>query len=448
MNILLNAAIVCWILVLQYAGTLVKTSYTLLLSAGAIAIAAIYGRAFQRRLSETAPVITLNRRSASPMLICVLTTIAVKWVIDVANHWAIDPISALVIGSNDAFIYLLAVVLLKISTKQSWVVIPASLGIGIAFYAVTNLVAFNLGVIPDRGIQQAYAAIATGRERFLAPFGPGLNNFANIVSVGVACCIFSIRPLMLGRHFGLAIATAAAAAVSIYTVVLVEMRAGLLSFLMALVWNSVKSLRIKGTLALLTALLIPLLPVVSYSGWLAKVLTLELPDSVVSRIQRSSEDIGSLGGRDEMWAYGIDQIRSGAVGVLGQGLNRDAGAVVSEASKDNFGGVAFSYHNGAIELIVVYGLGFGVIATCVMLACFVSGGVRATADSQESHSTALGSCSDGCFGILICIAMLNVFEAFAATAVFWAAIATILAVKLRNRICGGFVRKCEALPCG
>ena len=176
-------------------------------------------------------------------------------------------------------------------------------------------------------------------------------------------------------------------------------------------------------------------PIAFTTGFASSVFDDWAPDFAISYAQRNDRDFASAGGRTPIWEQGMDLVLSGQVGLFGEGvLGRDPGAVVDEAMRSQFGGASFSYHNGPLDGLIVYGVMVGALMIMLLLVAAYAISSPSRFDSPAAWEV------NACGGVLGGVLILNWLEAFSGAAVFWCVI--LLVYRLRfpaaSRLIGHF----------
>jgi hypothetical protein len=426
-RILVAAILSGGIILLQYLGSLIKTSLALALSFAVIGLGFMAGN--HARTASRQPVATLGHSSASHWLrrlVFLLVGIAVyKLAYDWLDMFPSEPKFATVQLVKEVCLYGAFLVLLaRFGPRQTADCISA-LGLGIAGYGLVNMLAFQLGIIPEQLTFQAFDSISSGRERMLAPFGPGLNSFGNMIATGMLFCLAGAWEFWKTQRRENAILAGLGCLACLGILIRVELRSALIALVFGVLWQVARGARMRRFLRIGSALTMIVLPIMAGTVLFSDLLHLVVPSFLEDTFQRGSQDFATFGGRSPIWEYGVETIRSGAPGIFGQGLsNRDASLVVAESLRETFGHVAFSFHNGAIEVVIVYGFVFGTLGLLAMVVAATSLPLQSRSDPGPKESGR----TDMLAGLAAGLVVLNFFEAFAAMSFFWAGLILLYAL--------------------
>lgn len=321
---------------------------------------------------------------------------------------------------NDSFALLACLLVFMSYDKSEAGERLASAGLGISIYCVCNVIAFSAGfVAPEVRSAAMQSTLTTITERMWAPFGPGLNNFGTIAASGFGLCALGGTILWRKHRKSDALIVYAGGVGCLNALRLVEMRASMVAVLFVLVYHGLGKNWLRSAAVCMVVFLPVIVPLVATQPVTAGLL--ERAGSIygLERLQRSSGDFASFGGRLIMWEYGLGMVFNGTVGWCGLGMgNRDAGVVAAAGVQETFGMAAFSFHNGFVESLVVYGpvmgiLGLGLIVFCVLYTTEWKNSCKAPSAAGSEHEAA------GCVGAICLLMSLNIFDAYVDLPIFW-----------------------------
>ena len=303
----------------------------------------------------------------------------------------------------------------------------AFMAAALAFYSIGNVIGYQLGMAPHIATYGTVKAIdgSSIMERIIVPFGPGLNNFGCFLALGIQVNLIAAWLAWRARD-GLLMLIAIIGVLSCsYVIFLAQIRSGLIGLFFAVGFVAAP-LHLKRWIALGAGLGMLLLPVAFFRLAAVNWLPAIVPHSLEERIERNANEFVVLGGRAYIYDYGLDLLLKGEVGLTGMGMvKRDSSPVAAEFAAD-VEGATLSFHNGALEILIVYGPLIGCCLLGVILAPLflrVPNGWRSEQDSYVAMQGVLGS---------LCVT--SYLEAFTSMWIFWmvAIVAIVSLVQLKK----------------
>lgn len=295
------------------------------------------------------------------------------------------------------------------------------LAMAFAVYCGINLVGYKMDAAADQG-EGVYEAIGgTLAKRMLAPFGPGLNGFGSLAVFGSQVNLFALWLAWKNRQRLLILLSFLGMLTCGYASYLVQIRSGLLG-LMFTTGFLLAPAGLKKWMSLGSVAGLLLLPLAFINLMAVNLLSYIVPERIETLLQRNADEFGFLGGRAFIFDYGWTLLQEGQTGWFGFGiLNRDSSPVLPSLAEATMLGGSTSFHNGALDLLVVYGPLLGVLGLFALFLPFLL--------MLQLRTTVTDSTRDAVLGVFMALCVSSYLEAYTEQNLFWV-IAILLAATL------------------
>lgn len=288
----------------------------------------------------------------------------------------------------------------------------AVLGLAFSIYISANIAGYNWGMTPHVLTTGAIKPIegSSITERMVAPFGPGLNNFGCFAIICVQINILIVWFAWRSRNRSIMLIAGLGVATGCYALWLVQIRSGILGVVFTLLYVLAPMI-CKRWIALFAAIGLIILPAAFINLKAIDWLEDKVPLILESSLSRNDSEMLILGGRAYVYDYGWEILLRGEVGLFGKGMvERDSGPGLAELAMSVEGGT-FSFHNAALESLIVYGPVLGSVILILFLMPMFSRLVVLESAMQDMHTIMLG--------LLGSLYVTSYLEAFNSMWIFW-----------------------------
>jgi len=230
----------------------------------------------------------------------------------------------------------------------------AIVGMALAIYSAINVVGFFMGIRPPQE-SQIDSLMGLNEGRMLAPFGPGLNNFANLAALGMGLCVAMAFESIRERAWLWTLGTVVGGIAAGISVALTEMRSALVGLLLVLVWSMTRRLKVRMAVTVGACAMLVLLPVLSKGQFLMDQISNLIPSFTLDRMQRQEGEFGSLNGRVFVWDSGLSELLQGESPLIGAGSRARDTREILFAQIGTLYNHNTTYHNALLDNLIVYG---------------------------------------------------------------------------------------------
>jgi hypothetical protein len=387
------------ILILKYAGAYLRATQALAISITLLILGLAIAILTARSQKES-----LQWPKASFSVILVVIFFLCKLAHDFFSIAAISGAKlAILQPMYGGILFSFGFLVLSVFSRRRMILRFVALAVALSGYTAINVMAYHLGCYSDAST--GLAAEVAGR--MLAPFGGGLNNFGSIAVVGLCLNIVGLWYAWKNRSWPVFLLFCFGACSTVVATYKVQIRSGLISVIFVMAFLCTQH-RLKIYLANIACFGMIMLPVLVISPYFEQVVWIAAPPTL-HNYSRTEKDFSTLDGRTSVYRYGWQLLLNWKTAWTGFGIaQRDSRQGFEQFAASDY---ATSYHNGFLELLLVYGPIIGLLGTFALVMPVIPTLARREAVVLNTCAAAL--CVSGA------LYTATMLEAFVDNEVFW-----------------------------